>query len=470
MQTGITRRQVLRSGATAAAIAALNWGHGRQSLAAADDAPAVKLAGPVHQDPSVDVLHPRGRVPVSFIIDDSTCLVNMGSYCIPQFAQAWPQQAIYKRPWKTWPREIPDDFVREFGEWCGAAGVRGKYSIVPNPACVGWLDRELPGWGREELQASLKLVRELMVPNWDITPEMVTHTRVIDIKTGRPMEKISNATMENSYPHEQKSADEIGAYVAYALRILKNCELPCTGITTPGGFGNKAKAELALGVRQAVADVFAAEIPFYFKYVSKDKESTRPKLEAMEGVGTDAVKFVVNVPASTGDEFGGWTGERPPQPDRYANADATSGRMVELIEKGEPAVMLCHWAGLYSHGTKKGFEAAKGVISAINKRFADRIIWMKNSELARYEVGRQLTRIDREGNQITLTAPFATPAYTVKVSNAMAARPTAMREGKVIELTEAGSVRDLKAGMWVRTANTTTVCLDFPKGKVTLGV
>src|SRR5947209_3378345 len=60
------------------------------------------------QDASVEVLHPRGRVPLSFIIDDSTCLVNMGHYCMPQFAAAWPNNVIYRRQWRDWPREIPD--------------------------------------------------------------------------------------------------------------------------------------------------------------------------------------------------------------------------------------------------------------------------------------------------------------------------------------------------------------------------
>jgi hypothetical protein len=104
--------------------------------------------------PGVEVLDPMGRVPLSFIVDDSTCLVNMGHFCMPQFAEAWPERADYKKPWKRWPREIPDDFVREFGEWCGAHGVRGKWSVVPYPACVGWLDRELPGWSRSELRAA----------------------------------------------------------------------------------------------------------------------------------------------------------------------------------------------------------------------------------------------------------------------------------------------------------------------------
>jgi pimeloyl-ACP methyl ester carboxylesterase len=48
------------------------------------------------------------------------------------------------------PPEIPDAFVRRFGEWSAEAGVKGKYSVVPYPACVGWLDRELPGWSLAE--------------------------------------------------------------------------------------------------------------------------------------------------------------------------------------------------------------------------------------------------------------------------------------------------------------------------------
>src|SRR2546421_10203489 len=91
----------------------------------------------------VTVLHPQNRVPVSLIIDDSTCLVNLAHFCIPQFHEVFPDQ--YPQPWRTLPRAIPDAFVRKFGQWCHEHGVKGKYSVIPHPACVGWLDRELPG-------------------------------------------------------------------------------------------------------------------------------------------------------------------------------------------------------------------------------------------------------------------------------------------------------------------------------------
>ena len=95
----------------------------------------------------ISVLNPRGRVPVGLIIDDSTCLVNLNRFAMPQFDTAFAgANKAYLRDWREWPVEIPDAFVRKFGEWCAEHGVKGKYSIVPYPACVGRLDRELPGW------------------------------------------------------------------------------------------------------------------------------------------------------------------------------------------------------------------------------------------------------------------------------------------------------------------------------------
>jgi len=416
----------------------------------------------------VEVLNPRDRVPLSFIIDDSTCLVNMAYFGTPQFHSCYPNRTIYQKDWKKWPREIPDAFVREFGEWCGEHGVKGKYSIVPNPACVGWLDRELPGWSRRELQASLKLVRDLMLPNWDIHPEMITHTRVIDLKTGRPMEKISPATMENSYPREKKSVDHLAAYLAYALKILKNCDLPCEGITTPGGFGNLVKSELSLGVQQAVRDVFRSEIPHYFKYVIGGTESTQPKLEHLSGVGTDDVRLTVNIPAGTGDWFGGWQGDRKPEGPRYSNDEATRGRLVDLIRRGEPALLLCHWPGMYSNGTKDGFHHFKRVVVALDRRYRDQTLWMKLSEIARYWAAKGTTRIKRTPKGLQLDAPFAEPQFTLRIEDARGAAVRRIIAGKTASLKQVKNHRDLKADTWIQEKSGVVVCLSLAKGQSVL--
>jgi len=152
---------------------------------------------PILADIGVEVVNPRNRVPVSFIIDDSTTLVNLAHFGIPQFAEVFPEN--YKQDWRSLPREIPDSFVREFGEWCHERGIKGKYSIVPYPACTGWVNQFIPGWTKKELEDSLQLVRDLIVPDWDIHPEMISHTRVIDIKTGRPY---PYATPDYWFTHE----------------------------------------------------------------------------------------------------------------------------------------------------------------------------------------------------------------------------------------------------------------------------
>ena len=456
-ETLASRRSFLKSGL---AVTGASIGLGTSSLLARNGDREVER---------VTVLNPRNRVPLSFIVDDSTCLVNMGHFCMPQFASAFAARDIYQKPWKTWPREIPDSFVREFGEWCAQHGVKGKYSIVPYPACVGWMDREIPGWSRRELLDSLKLVRELIVPNWDIHPEMITHTRVIDLKTVRPIDEISEATMENSYPREKKSVDELASYLAYALRILKNCDLPCEGVTTPGGFGNLVKPELSLAVHDAVRDVYGTQLPHYFKYVVNSGESTLPKLEHVRGLDTDDPKVTVNVPAGTGDWFGGWDGDRLSEPDRYATEDATSGRMVEMITKGEPAVMLCHWPGMFTQGTRAGFKAFQRVVTSLETRFRDETVWMKVSEIARYYTAQELTKVTVAPGSVTLQAPFGTPGFTLRIASRGVRQPVVSgTNGKMLPLIEIQFGRDLESGKWLNEKSSQILCFDLPQGETTI--
>lgn len=412
----------------------------------------------------IEIVYPRNRIPLSFIIDDSTCLVNMAHFALPQFAEAWPDRAVYKKDWRSWPREIPDSFVREFGEWCGEHGVKGKYSIVPNPACVGWLDRELPGWSRKELQASLKLVRELMLPNWDIHPEMITHTRVIDLKTGRPLKEISPATMENSYPRTKKSVDELTAYLSYALRILKNCDLPCEGITTPGGFGSLVKSELSLASMQAVRDVYQTEIPHYFKYVISGDESTEPKLEHVSKRADGTYDLSVNIPAGTGDWFGSWEGDRQSEGFRYVNEDVTGGRMVELIERGQPALMLCHWPGMYCNGSKEGFHDFQKIVVALNKKYGDVTQWMKLTEIARYWATKELASVRRTKQGVLIESPFDCPQLTLRLPIRTAGELILKSGADAKELKKVNQLSQLNSGTWFGNDEATLICLDVAKG------
>jgi len=419
------------------------------------------------QASGVTVLNPQNRVPVSLIIDDSTCLVNLAHFGIPQFHEVFPQR--YKQDWKKLPREIPDTFVRKFGQWCREHKVKGKYSVVPYPALVGWLDRCLPGWSKKELDESIKLVREFMMPDWDIHPEMVTHTRVINTKTGRPYPEISEQFMENWGWSVGKSVDELADYMSYALRILKNVGLDCEGITTPGGFGNRARPELAQATLQSCRDVFKAEIPHYFRHLYTDERSVAPRVEYASGLAGPDPKCVVSIIGCTGDWFGGWDGLSPGSVDKFITEDLKSGRLPQVIDKGEPAILVCHWPGIHFNGQEIGLAIFKEVVQRLNARY-DNLIWMKLSEIARYWAAKELTQIDKQGRFVTFNAPFATTRFTVQIETNM---PTALKltiNENPIQLRQVKGLLQLESGTCHVDGQKVTVCFDLPKGKSTLQV
>ncbi len=410
----------------------------------------------------VKILNPRNRVPVSFIIDDSTALVNMAYFGIPQFAEVFPQQ--YLQDWTRLPREIPDDFVREFRDWCGENGVKGKYSMVPFPACTGWLHRFIPGWSKTDLEESLKLVRDTMTPNWDIHPEMISHTRVINTKTGVPYPSATPEYMENWEWSQTKSADELADYIGYALNVLKEAGLYCEGITTPGGFGSKNMENLALGTLEAQKDVYQTEVPHFFRNIYTDPgKSVEPELFHVSGIGTNDPRCSVHIIGCTGDWFGGWDGLKPGDPDKFISPDLSSGRMVEVIEKQEPAIMVCHWPGIYYNGDKIGFNVLKTVVGRLHKKY-DHLYWMTLSEIARYWAAKKLTGISAEKSRILFDAPFSTKEFTIKIDKKIKGAEL-LTGSKTITLIKKNSVLELSDSTYYADKKESILCFKLPKGK-----
>lgn len=423
---------------------------------------------------NIKVLNPRTRVPVGLIIDDSTCLVNLNRFAIPQFAAALGAQSYHAGlSWREWPIEIPDAFVRKFGEWCVSNGVKGKYSIVPFPACVGRLDRELPGWTQRELQESIELVRTLMVPNFDIHPEMVSHTRVIDTKTGHPYVENSADFMENWGWTTGRSVDEIADYMAYGLRILQNIGLDCEGITTPGGFGAEARPQLAAATFDAVRSVYGAEIPHYFRDIhTEGTTSVVPIVQNVSGLDGPDPRCVVHVQGCTGDWTGGWDCSEPGDTDLFITQDLQRGRMVEVIERGEPALMLAHWTGFYFNGQENGLRIFQEVVRRLHARF-DNLLWMTLSEVARYWAAKELTRIEWDGAIVKMRAPFACPDFTIHIAGVFRGAPrltieTQTSSPQVVSLREVSKPLELKSGTWCCNGNDTTVCFPLSKGHSSL--
>ena len=428
-------------------------------------APTLLFTDEIQSAMPVEILNPLNRVPVSFIIDDSTALVNMAHYGIPQFAGTFPDN--YRQDWRKLPREIPDAFVLEFIEWCPGHGVKGKYSMVPYPACTGWLHRFIPGWTAAELGDSLRIVRDIVSKDWDIHPEMISHTRVIDIRTGLPFPQSTPGFMENWEWSQDKSADELGAYMAYALNVLKEAGLHCDGVTTPGGFCHRNKQNLAIGTHDAVRDVYGGRIAHFFRDVVTDpEESVAPQIMHVAGLGTSDPSCSVHIIGCTDDWFGGWDGLVPGNADKFITEDLSSGRMVEVIDSGEPAIMVCHWPGIYYNGDRIGFNVFKEVVRRIERKYPD-VLWMKLSEIARYWAAKELTKIETAAEGVQLEAPFAAQCFTIKIPGKMTA-PVLTNRGSAVPLQKVMDPKDLRPGVWLAEAQDIVCCFDLPAGSSTL--
>jgi hypothetical protein len=311
---------------------------------------------------------------------------------------------------------------------------------------------------------SLNLIREVLLPDWDIHPEMISHTRVIDIKTGKPFPDPTPEYMENWEWSQTKSTDELAAYQAYALNILKEAGLPCEGLTTPGGYGGRNQNNLALSTLQSVRDVYGAEIPHYFRDLFTEKEkSVAPQVLFPSDLNTSDPKCVVSILGCTGDWFGGWDGLEPGDADKFITPDLFSGRMVEVIDSGEPAVMVCHWPGIYFNGEHVGFNILKQIKTRLDQKY-DNLVWMKLSEIARYWAAKKLTSITARNDIITLNSPYASPGFTLKL-NTTVSKPvlkTGNHEVKLLEKVK--SLKDLKSNTWYSSRGNSYICFNLEKG------
>jgi hypothetical protein len=274
--------------------------------------------------------------------------------------------------------------------------------------------------------------------------------------------------MENWEWSQTKSADELAAYQAYALYILKEAGLECEGITTPGGYGGQNQKNLALGTLDALRDVYKTEIPHYFRDLFTEKgKSVAPQVLFPSDLNGSDPKCVVSIIGCTEDWFGNWDGLTPGSADKLISEDLQSGRMVEVIDTGEPAVIVCHWPGIYFNGDLVGFNILKEVKKRLDQKY-DNLIWMKLSEIARYWAARELTTINAIGNKIILTAPFSSPGFTLKINSSLQ-DPGIKNEGaEAKRFLRINNLNAIKSGTCYTDKSGSILCFDLAKGETEL--
>jgi hypothetical protein len=408
--------------------------------------------------------HALDRVPLSIIFDDSTVLVNLNYFWMRDRNLVDGQN----RRWEDVPVVHPESFVREFAEWCLENGIRGKFSVVPCPAAIGRIDEGLPLFSKAQQESWLKMCRELITPAFDITPEMITHSFVVDLKTFQPLESgIWEQVEWSQLPVDREEL--IVDYIATACRILNNVGLPPEGVTSPGGFGNPLEF-YAKVTGLAVREVTGNPTPYFFKRVSGDGAVETPVWYADRDAGTAIGEII----ASTGDWTGSWTGYGEVSVDKYITADLQGGRLPALINAGDPAVLISHWQGFYGlhNDDRRGFNTFKTVVRRLKELDpkGERTQWRKCSEITNYACAREMAEITVEraassldGHTIQLDLPVRVPDFTLRLTDVDVRE--VIVDGK--PLAQASTRANFKSGTFFTEGNVTFIAFD-PKERQTI--
>ncbi len=95
---------------------------------------------------------------------------------------------------------------------------------------------------------------------------------------------------------------------------------------------------------------------------------------------------------------------------------------------------------------------------------------MKLSEISRYWAAKELTSIESQAGALALRAPYACPAFTMRVAGAAGGPPVIHRGGRKKQLKQVANTKLLEAGTWTKETNGVIACFDLPKGKSTLAL
>jgi len=284
---------------------------------------------------------------------------------------------------------VPNAFTREFAGVCRQHGVRGKFSVVPMPLALGRIDERLSRVRPPQLRGFLDIVRRHIAPTFDITPEILTHFRAMDLATGRFLHLFEDEWVARA------GVSDMTDYISLALRILRNVELPATGVTSPWATGRGNEKAYAQAIADAFWRVHRRKFCWYFLHSLGNRPPRRPWIGWQD---KRSGRVAVTVPANTPDVF--WDAQYPPSRraaraaaikgvDSLLSSNGRGGRVRELFDEGFPIVLLTHWQSLFSNGRAAGLWGLARLLERIDETFADDVTWVRCSDLARQALRKQ---------------------------------------------------------------------------------
>ncbi|MGD0005317.1 MAG: hypothetical protein ABSE06_13935 [Anaerolineaceae bacterium] len=404
-------------------------------------------------------------MPVSLILDDGVPVINALYYFRLQVNQKEFDQHVSR---------IPLDFLEQFAGVVQKWGLRGKFTVIPYPAGLGSILEGWEGCDQTELESWLALARSAIAPHFDITPEILTHTLALDLKTRHLLPEPEHIWMAG------RNRAELSDYMGTAVGLLRQAGFTPTGITQPCYFkGDRPSYDQAVleAIRPPGGDP-AGTAAFYFIDFCPDKAPVPPHPVVL--LNRERGEAVVSMLAYADDYF--WNSQYPNPPgvvemaDELITTDGKAGRLVELMQAGAWATFCTHWQSQYSNGSRQGLAGLEEVARRLANTFGARLLWMTNGEMARYRAAEEALRTTwLDECTLQLDSAFACPDFTLTLSVQALAGPgqavkrveLASGQGAIVALRRAatGAGDGLMApGSWQPDGERLTVCFDLQRG------
>lgn len=413
----------------------------------------------------IHIEKPRLGLPVSLVVDDGVPCINPLYYF---YLQVPMDRHEVHEPC------IPLDLIEQFAEVAQRHAIRGKFTVLPYPAGLGTILEGWDGCDRQEIARWLDVARSEIAPQFDITPEILTHTLALDLST--------HTLIPQAAEHiwmADRTQTELTEYMRTAVDLLRQANFAPTGITQPCYFNGDrdayAQAVLA-SLRPANQDPDGTVVFYFVDFLPEDPPLPPPPVVVLD---RDKGEAVVSILCNANDYF--WNtqyaaGVNATQAaDKFITADGQAGRLVDLIRGDAWAVMVTHWQSLYSNGSRQGLAGLDEVASRLARTYGPRLLWMTNSQIARYRVAEETTRITLlDGETVQFDAVFACPDFTFTLQS------PSFGTGRIdgVETVQQGIASPLaqdkaddgqmSSASWRQTSDRITVCFDLQPGTQSL--
>ena len=410
---------------------------------------------------TIRIEKPRLGLPVSLVVDD-------GVPCINPLYYFYLQVPMDRH--ETHEPCIPLDLIEQFAAVAQRHAIRGKFTVLPYPAGLGTILEDWEGFDRQEIERWLDVARSAIAPQFDITPEILTHTLALDLRSRTLIPQAA----EHIWMADRTQA-ELTEYMSAAVDLLRQADFTPTGITQPCYFnGNRAAYSQAVlaALRPATPDPDGF-VTFYFVDFLPDD----PPLPPSPVVVLDREKgeAVVSILCNANDYF--WNTQYPngsdahQAADKFITADGQAGRLVDLLHGDAWAVMVTHWQSLYANGSRQGLAGLDEVAGRLARTFGPRLLWLTNSQIARYRAAEEATRITPlDENTLELDAAFACPDFTLTLQSPTfgaeaVSRVETMQQGNVCTLSQTETSDSLmSSASWQQVGDRVSVCFDLRRG------